>query len=68
MNEKKTFTFVFTGKHADEVASRFSGYFWDGGLDQYLEQEFLEQFGLDCDNFKQVDSNTVEVETENAQV
>lgn len=68
MDEKKTFTFVFTGKNAEMIADRFAVYFWDGGLDQYLEQEFLEEFGLDCDNFKWIEKNKVEVDTENAQV
>ncbi len=49
-DNNKTFTFTFKGKNAQEIAERFAAYFWDGGLDQYIEQEFLEQFELDLDN------------------
>ena len=47
---KATFTFSFTGRRAQEIAERFSAFFWDGGLDQTIEQEFLEEYGLDCDD------------------
>lgn len=44
------FTISFTGKRAQEIAERFSAFFWDGGLDQTIEQEFLEEYGLDCED------------------
>lgn len=47
-----TFTFTFSGKRAQEIAERFAAYFWDGGLDQTIEQDFLEEFGLSCDDMK----------------
>ena len=48
--KERTFTFKFTGNHADELAERFMAYFWDGGLDQTIEQEYLEDFGLSLDD------------------
>lgn len=32
------------------LAERFSAHFWDGGLDQFLEQNFLEEYDLNLDN------------------
>lgn len=46
----KKFTFTFTGERAEEVANAFSAYFWDGGLDQTIEQDFLEGFSLSLDD------------------
>lgn len=47
------FTFTFTGKKAQEIAESFAAYFWDGGLDQTIEQEFLKEHNLDLDDVKQ---------------
>lgn len=47
---KNVFKIAFTGKRAEEVNEAFSAYFWDGGLDQYIEAYFLEQFDLDLDD------------------
>ncbi len=44
------FTITFTGNRAEELAERFSAYFWDGGLDQTIEQNFLEEFDLTLDD------------------
>jgi hypothetical protein len=44
------FTITFTGNKAAEAAERFFAYFWDGGLDQTIEQSFLEDFGLSLDD------------------
>ena len=48
--KERTFTFKFTGDRADELAERFMAYFWDGGLDQIIEQGYLEDFGLNLDD------------------
>ena len=48
--KERTFTFKFIGNRADELAERFMAYFWDGGLDQTIEQEYLEDFGLSLDD------------------
>lgn len=29
------------------MAERFAAYFWDGGLDQYLEENVLKQYGME---------------------
>lgn len=47
---KNVFKITFTGKRAEKLNEAFSAYFWDGGLDQYIESEFLDQFGLDLDD------------------
>lgn len=62
---KKTFTFTFTGKNAENLAERFSAYYWDGGLDQYLEQEFLEEYDLSLDDTSMSEEGVV-INTENA--
>lgn len=49
MSEKK-FTITFTGSRAQELYDHFVGYFWDGGLDQTIEEMFLENYGLDCED------------------
>ena len=48
--KERTFTFKFRGERADELAERFMAYFWDGGLDQTIEQGYLEEYGLDLDD------------------
>lgn len=48
------------------MAERFAAYFWDGGLDQYLEENFLKQYGMDCDNFCFNSMYCVEVDTNGA--
>jgi hypothetical protein len=60
----KTFTIKFDGSKAEEMAERFAAYFWDGGLDQYLESEFLEQFGLDCDDMEFISKYEVKINTD----
>lgn len=60
----KKFTFTFTGERAEEVAERFSAYFWDGGLDQYIEQEFLADFGLGLDDVEMDDNGGAIVKTD----
>lgn len=49
-HNENVFKVTFTGKRAEELNEAFSAYFWDGGLDQYIESEFLDQFGLDLDD------------------
>ena len=49
-HNENVFKVTFTGKRAEELNEAFSAYFWDGGLDQYIESEFLEQFNLDLDD------------------
>lgn len=44
--KEKIFSFKFTGDHADQLAEHFMGYFWDGGLDQTIESQFLTKFEL----------------------
>lgn len=41
-----TFTIKFTGSRAKEIADLFAGYFWDGGLDQTIDEMFLQNHGL----------------------
>jgi hypothetical protein len=47
----KTFTIKFDVNKADEIVERFEAYFWDGGFDQYLEGDFFNQFGSNCDEY-----------------
>jgi hypothetical protein len=47
-----------------EIAERFAAYFWDGGLDQYLEGDFFNQFGLDCDDMEFVSKYEVKINTD----
>ncbi|MGL4954845.1 MAG: hypothetical protein ACRCZO_17905 [Cetobacterium sp.] len=47
---EKIFSFKFTGDNAEELAERFLAYFWDGGLDQTIESDFLSKFGLDLED------------------
>jgi hypothetical protein len=61
----KSFTIKFDGRNEEEVAERFAAYFWDGGLDQYLESEFLEQFHLSCDDMEMVSMYEVKINTDN---
>lgn len=53
--EEKKFTITFTGSRAQELHDGFFGYFWDGGLEDTLEQMFLENYGLDSSAMKMVD-------------
>ena len=62
----ETFTFTFTGKHARELAERFSAYFWDGGLDQTVEQGFLEDVGLSLDDVEEDPRGGILVKTDGA--
>lgn len=62
---EKQFKFTFKGKNAEELAERFSAYFWDGGLDQYIEQNFLEQYGVDLDNVEFEKYDAI-IDTDNA--
>lgn len=59
------FTFTFKGKNAEELAERFSAYFWDGGLDQTIEQDFLENYGLSLDDVE-FEKNGAIIDTDNA--
>ncbi len=64
VENKNVFNIAFTGKRAEEINEAFSAYFWDGGLDQYIESEFLEQFNLDLDDVHfGDDANSVVVDT-----
>ena len=58
----KTFTFTFTGNSAEYMAERFSAYYWDGGLDETIEQDFLNEFGLSLDD-TEFDENGVIIKT-----
>jgi hypothetical protein len=60
----KSFTIKFDGRNEEEVAERFAAYFWDGGLDQYLESEFLAQFDLNCDDMEMVSNYEVKINTD----
>ena len=64
MDNKATFTFIFSGKRAQEIAERFSAYLWEGGLDQIIEQDFLEEFGLSCDDMKSDTPNNCIINTD----
>ena len=64
----ETFTFTFTGKHARELAERFSAYFWDGGLDQTVKQGFLEDVGLSLDDVEEDPRGGVLVKTDGAEI
>ncbi len=64
---EKQFTFTFKGKNAEYLAERFSTYFWDGGLDQYIEQNFLEEYGLDLDNVESKECGAI-IDTDNARI
>lgn len=52
MDKKKmaTFTFAFTGEMAEKILERFAAYLWDGGLEEEIEQSFLWQYNMDCDD------------------
>ncbi len=62
---EKQFVFIFKGKNAEELRERFSAYFWDGGLDEHIEQNFLEQYGLDLDDVEFVKYGAM-IDTDNA--
>lgn len=62
---EKQFTFIFKGKNAEYLAERFSAYFCDGGLDQFLEQNFLEEFDLSLDNVEIKEDSAI-IDTDNA--
>lgn len=62
---EKQFTFTFKGENAEYLAERFSAYFWDGGLDQYLEQNFLEEYDLSLDNVEYKKDGAI-IDTDNA--
>ncbi len=64
---EKTFTFKFTSKNAEWIAERFMAYYWDGGLDQTISENFLESYGLDYDDTEFADEGyTVVVKTDHA--
>ncbi len=63
----KQFTFTFKGKNAEELAERFSAFFWDGGLDQYIEQNFLEDYDLSLDNVEFEKYGAI-IDTDNAKI
>lgn len=63
----KTFTFTFEGKNAEEMAERFMTYFWDGGLDQSIEQDFLDNYNLSLDDVSGANYNPV-INTDNAEM
>ncbi|MBS0958843.1 hypothetical protein JK162_10235 [Leuconostoc pseudomesenteroides] len=61
---KNVFKIAFKGKRAEEVNEAFSAYFWDGGLDQHIESDFLERFDLDLDDVHfDENANSVVVDT-----
>lgn len=63
--KEKTFTFKFKGEHAEELAERFKAYFWDGGLDEIIEQNYLEEFGLNLDDVEfEEDGYVASIETD----
>ncbi|AVQ31182.1 MULTISPECIES: hypothetical protein [Fusobacterium] len=65
--KERTFTFKFRGERADELAERFMAYFWDGGLDQTIEQGYLEEYGLDLDDVEfEEDGYVVSIDTSKA--
>lgn len=64
--QKKNFTFTFKGKHAEELTEQFSVHFWDGGLDQHIEQSFLEEYGLNLDDVEWDCNGDVIINTDNA--
>ena len=42
-------------------------YFWDGGLDQTIEQGYLEEYGLDLDDVEfEEDGYVVSIDTSKA--
>lgn len=66
MEKEFTFTFTFKGRHAEEVNKLFSAAFWDGGFDEFFEQEFLEHYGMDLDDVD-FDNNGAIINTDNAE-
>lgn len=62
---EKQFTFIFKGKNAECLAEKFSAYFWDGGLDQFLEQNFLNEYDLNLDNVEFKEHGAI-IDTDNA--
>ena len=62
----ETFTFTFTGKHARELTERFSAYSWDGGLNQTVEQGFLEDVGPSLDDVEEDPRGGILVKTDGA--
>lgn len=64
---EKQFTFTFKGKNAEYLAERFSAYFGDGGLDQFLEQNFLEEYDLNLDNVEFKECGAI-IDTDNAKI
>ncbi len=63
----KQFTFTFKGKNAEELAERFSAFFWDGGLDEHIEQNFLEGYDLSLDNVEFKKCGAI-IDTDNAKM
>ncbi len=63
----KQFTFTFKGKNAEELAERFSAFFWDGGLDEHIEQNFLECYDLSLDNVESEKCGAI-IDTDNATI
>lgn len=63
----KQFTFTFKGKNAEELAERFSAFFWDGGLDQYIEGHFLDDYGLSLDDVASGKYGAI-IDTDNAKI
>lgn len=61
----KNFTITFTGKRAEELEKAFEGYFWDGGLDQIIEQGLLEEYNLSLDDVTGSNDNPI-IDTDNA--
>ncbi len=64
----KDFTFRFTGKNAEKLAEAFSAYFWDGGLDQTIEQNFLGGYGLSLDDVSYGENGDAIIDTDNAEL
>lgn len=65
--KERTFTFKFRGNRADELAEHFMAYFWDGGLDQVIEQGYLEDFGLSLDDVEfEEEGYTASIDTNKA--
>ncbi|MEG1043200.1 MAG: hypothetical protein RSF81_00325 [Oscillospiraceae bacterium] len=62
------FTINFDGSHAQELKDAFFGCFWDGGLDQYLEGSFLEEYGLTLDDVDYGENGNPIINTDNATI
>lgn len=47
---KKHLISLLLERNAETLAKKFEVFYWDGGLGQYIEQDFIENYGLSLDD------------------